>query len=169
MLTPNQEKYLLTIPEDKVTKIFPFNPKSWQIAEKVIEHIHQVFPNLEVLFIGAAALGVSGQNDLDINILCPIEDFDKYCPGLTKIFGKPAVKGTSIKWSFTRGEYEIELYLTDPENPSFQEQVKVFNLLSDNPELLKEYEELKKACDGIAFREYQKRKYEFYNRILGQT
>ncbi len=169
MLTSNQEKYLLTIPEDKVVKIIPFSPKSREITEEVIRQVHQVFPELEVLFIGAAALGIFGQNDLDINILCPTGDFDKYCPGLTKVFGEPAIKGTSIKWSFARGEYEVELYLTDPESPSFKEQLRVFNLLKNNAELLKEYEELKKSSEGISFREYQKRKYEFYNRILGQA
>ncbi len=52
MLTPNQEKYLLTIPEDKVAKVIPFSPKSRQIAEKVVEQVNQVFLELKVLFIG---------------------------------------------------------------------------------------------------------------------
>lgn len=45
-------------------------------------------------------------------------------------------------------------------------QLKVFEMLKNSPELLKEYEQLKQACGGLPFREYQQRKYEFYNKIL---
>ena len=169
MLTPNQERYLLTIPKDKRVKIYPYNPKAKIIAEEIIKKIHEVFPQLEVVHIGAAALGIAGQSDLDINILSKAEDHDKYLPGLTGLFGEPAIKGTSIKWEFQKGGFGVELYLTDKESPGFQEQLKVFNLLKNNPKLLKEYDELKKSCDGISFKEYQRRKYEFYNRILGRA
>lgn len=169
MLTPNQEKYLLTIPENKRVKIFPYNPKVEIIAEEIIKKIHEIYPQLEVAHIGAAALEIAGQNDLDINILSKPKDYDKYLPGLTKLFGKPAIKGTSIKWSFDKEGFEIEVYLTDKESPELQEQLRIFNLLKNNPKLLAKYEELKKSCDGISFREYQKRKYEFYNRILDQA
>ncbi|MCL5091064.1 MAG: GrpB family protein [Patescibacteria group bacterium] len=168
MLTQNQEKYLLTIPEDKVVKIFPYNSKAKLVAEEIISKIKETFPELEILFIGAAALGISGQDDLDINILSTSENFDKQLPGLVKIFGEPIIKGTSIKWSFEKEGYEVELYLTDKESVGFQEQLKVFDLLKNNVDLLKEYEELKSKANGVPFREYQRRKYEFYNRILLQ-
>jgi len=46
-------------------------------------------------------------------------------------------------------------------------QIRVFEILKNNERLLKEYEELKENMNGKSFREYQKRKYEFYHKILG--
>ena len=167
MLTSNQKKYLLTIPEDKIVRIYPYDPKAKIVAEKIIKQIHEVYSGLEILFIGAAALEIAGQNDLDINILSIPKEYDNYLPGLVKIFGEPKIKGTSIKWEYERDGFGIELYLTDKDGSDFQEQLRVFNILKNGPKLLKQYEDLKKICNGISFREYQRKKYEFFNRILG--
>lgn len=167
MLTKAQQEYLLTIPEDKVVKIHPFDPKIPNIAKDIIDQVHSVKPDLEVLFMGASGLGISGQGDLDLYMLSSKKDFEKYLLDLTNVLGEPAIKGTSIKWQFEKDGHEIEIYLTDPTSPSMQKQVKVFEMLKNNPDLLKEYKELKESSDGLLFREYMKRKYEFYNRLLG--
>jgi len=43
----------------------------------------------------------------------------------------------------------------------------VFNLLKTNANLLKEYEKIKEEAKDLTYKQYQTRKYEFYNRILG--
>ncbi len=60
------------------------------------------------------------------------------------------------------------MYLTDPTTPSMQEQIKTFEILKNDPKLLKEYEQIKLSADGQSFREYMRRKYEFFNKILSQ-
>lgn len=62
--------------------------------------------------------------------------------------------------------FNVELYLTDPNTPQMQEQIRVYELLKNNPDLLEEYGRIKKSADGMSMREYQRQKYEFYNRIL---
>lgn len=166
MLTPNQEKYLNKIPESVTVEVKPFDPKTHDVANEIIGQVKNVAPGLQVLFMGASALGIAGQNDIDIYICSPREDFDKYLPSLKELFGENRPSISIIKWELQRGGFDVELYLTDPDTPSMQEQIQVFEILRRNPDLLKEYESIKKSSDGASFREYMRRKYEFFNKIL---
>ncbi len=167
MLTPNQEKYLQKIPESEKVLIKPFDSRATDVAADLLGEIKRIVPDFKVLFMGAAALGIAGQNDLDLYILCTEKDFAKYLPKLEQHFG-PKIQGISIiKWEFTRDGFPVELYLTDPETPSMKEQIQLFELLKSSPNLRKEYEQIKLDSDGISFREYMRRKYDFFNRILG--
>lgn len=168
MLTPAQEKYLLTIPEDKKVMVQKYDPRTSQIVEGIIQQIKLVEPNLEIKFMGASALGISGQGDLDIYVFSPRSEFDQHRENLEKVFGKPAINGTSVKWEFTKEGHNVELYITDPSDKALQEQVKIFEILKSNKDLLKEYEALKENAKDLSFREYQRRKYEFYNRLLNE-
>lgn len=167
MLTENQEKYLLKIPADKTVRIVAYDPKISGIVQDIKNRIANAGINLEVKFMGASALEISGQGDIDLYIFCSEKDFQIYFPKLEEIFG-PKVQGITItKWQLEVEGHEIEMYLTDPNTPSMQEQIKVFDILKNDPLLLKEYEEIKSSANGQTFREYMKIKYEFFNRILG--
>lgn len=167
MLTEDQEKYLLKIPEDKKVKIAPYNPEVIEVVKGIKKKIFESGIDLEVLHMGASALGISGQGDIDVYILCNQEDFNKYLPLLEKIFG-PKVPGISInEWDLNIDDFEVEMYLTDPKTPSMKRQIDVFEKLKSNKELLDEYESIKSSADNISFREYMRRKYEFFNKILG--
>lgn len=167
MLTSNQEKYLLTIPEDKVIFIKPFDPRVKEVARNIISKIKEVLPGTKILFMGASALGIAGQNDIDITILSNGE-FERHSNSLENLFGKPAKSNpTLVKWEFIQDSFEVELYLNNTMSPILQEQIDTFNLLKNNQELLKEYEQIKLEADSLSFREYMRRKYEFFNKILG--
>jgi GrpB protein len=168
VLTFNQEKYLLTIPADKVAVIKSFDPKARETAESIIGQIKNDAPNLEIFFGGASALGIAGQNDIDLNLMSSPKEYEKYIPVLNKLFGQPGKTSPDlIKWEFQKNSFDVELYLSDRLSPTLQEQIKTFETLRDNPALLKEYEQLKLASNGLPFREYMRRKYEFFNKILG--
>jgi hypothetical protein len=166
MLTPNQEKYLLTIPEDKIAKIVPYDPRSEKVAEEIIKSVNSVDPNLEIWYLGASALKIAGQNDLDIYICAYPENFHKHLSGLKEVFGEPINEGRFIEWNFNREGFEVDLNLTDCAEESNQEQKRIFDILSSNKDLLNEYEALKLESNGKPFRDYQRKKYEFYNRVL---
>lgn len=167
MLLPDEEKYIQTIPEDKIVRIFPFDPKVTQAAEEIISQVHAGFPNLEVLHMGASGLEISGQNDIDLYMLSPWQEFSKYLDDLIKIFGEPKSKRQdSVAWNFERNGFPVELYLTDPTSEPMKRQIGVYEILKSDPKLLKEYEILKQEMNGKSFREYQKQKYEFYHKVL---
>lgn len=165
MITREEENFLKTVPVSNKVYVKPFNKRVEEISRGIISKVKRIFPELEVLHMVASALEISGQNDIDIYILCGREDFDKYLPGLEKVFGKRDKKSI-IQWSFKENGFDVELYLTDPSNPTMQRQIKVFEILKSNKKLLGEYEKLKRSMNGKSFRGYQRKKYEFYNKIL---
>src|SRR5574340_47574 len=150
MLTSNQETYLQMIPEDKVAVIKPFDPKVKETAQSIIWQIKNKVPGSEIFFGGASALGIAGQNDIDLNLLATPEVCKKYLPSLVELFGQPAkTNPTLIKWEFQRNGFDVELYLADRNSPALQEQIKTYEILRDNPNYQKEYEQIKLASDGL--------------------
>lgn len=169
MLTQNQEKYLQTIPEDKKIVIQPFDPKVKETAQEIIGQIERELPKLQISFGGASALEIAGQNDIDLNLLSALAEYSLYLPGLVKLFGQPTKQNPSlVQWEFVRNGFDVELYLTDRNSPELQRQIRTFEIIRDNPAYKAEYEELKLSSDGQSFREYMRRKYEFFNKILDE-
>ncbi len=170
MFSKDEEDYLNKIPLDKKVKIFSFDENAPKIVEEIIFSINKIYPDLEVKHMGASALEISGQNDIDIYAFSNPKNFYKYTPGLIKLFGKPKNKHkTFVEWKFRKEGYDIEFYLTDPNSKTMKRQIRVFETLKNNRKLLKEYEELKQSLDRKSFKEYQKRKYEFYHRIIDKN
>lgn len=168
MLTESQEKFLQTIPDSKITEIKPWDKKANDTALQLIEKIKVAVPELEIFYGGALALGIAGQNDIDITIKCPLANFEKSLPILENILGKPSkVSKRNIRWEpiYING-CETEVYMTDPNSPELQEQMRTFEILKNDKELRIAYEKLKQECNGIPYREYQRKKYEFYNKLL---
>lgn len=163
MITQKEQKFLQSIPESKKVSVKPFDPRAKEIGELIVSRIKKLFPNLKILFMGATALEIAGQNDIDIYLLSKPREFNKYLPTLKNAFGEPTtIHNTFIEWGFMEEGYSVELYLTKPP----QRQVKVFKILKTDSQLLKDYEDLKLSLNGKSYREYQKAKYEFYNKIL---
>lgn len=166
-LTKDQKKYLRKIPVNKIVRIYPFDQKILKVSKKIIQAVKAIYPDLEIRHLGASALGISGQNDLDIYAFANPSDFGKFLPGLIRLFGKPLHEHeTFIEWNFTKNGFAVQFYLTDPNSSSMKDQRKVFEILKKNGKLLSRYEILKKTMNGKSFREYQKKKYEFFNKVL---
>jgi GrpB-like predicted nucleotidyltransferase (UPF0157 family) len=169
MLDEKEEKYLQTIPESELVAIGPWDPETEIIAKRLMDDIKSAVPALEVMHTGAAALKISGQNDIDFSILSKPEDFDKYLPALVKVLGEPKKKGVeNVRWEINIEGYPVDVHMTDKSSQGFKRHKRVFELLRDDPRLLKEYERLKEQSAGLSMREYQRRKYEFYNKILAE-
>jgi len=167
MLTQDEINYLKKIPADKKVYIYPFDPKAVRVAEGLIQSIHNIYQDLEVKHMGASALGISGQNDIDIYAFSDPVDFDKYLSSLIKLFGEPLHKHKAfIEWKFKKDNFDIEFYLTAKDSETMKKQIAVFEKLKNNKDLLKEYEKLKESMNRKSFRKYQEKKYEFYHKIL---
>lgn len=167
MLTSDEEDYLRKIPSDKKVNIKPFSKLVHKTAHSLIGQIQEALPGLQVRHMGASALEISGQNDIDIYVFSKPADFKKYALVIEKLFGAPRnSKYDSIAWNFNKNGFSVELYLTDPTSEPMKRQIAVFKALEKNSDLRKRYESLKEKFNGHSFREYQKRKYEFYHSIL---
>lgn len=167
MLSWDEVDYLNKIPKDKLVKVYPFDDTATKTASEIITSIKNIYQNLDVKHMGASALKISGQNDLDIYAFSNPLQFESYLSGLITLFGEPAHKHeTFIEWSFNKNGLPVQFYLTDPGSETMKKQIKVFEILKNNKDLLKEYEKLKEEMNGKSFREYQEKKYNFYYRIL---
>ena len=166
MLTEGQKNYLAKLPPERaedIITVHPYNPQTKEIANEVIEQIKGVVPDADARFMGASALGISGQNDVDIYIICPPEMKEIYLSKLSPVF----VEHVKNKWQWFKDGVEVSVYLSDPSDYKFQEQLKIFDILKTNPEVLKKYKLLKESVSGKTYRDYQIAKYEFYNKELG--
>lgn len=167
MLTEGQLKYLAKVPDDQKMVVKPFNPRGLKIAEQIIADIKAVEPELEVMLLGSLPLKISGQEDIDISAFCIKSEQDKHIDNFKELYGEPTRQtGNSICWDFQKNGFDVGVWLTDPTTETTKAQVQVFNMLKNNPELLKEYESIKEKAKDLTYKEYQTRKYEFYNRIL---
>jgi len=117
--------------------------------------------------MGSAALKISGQNDIDIYAFSNPKNFSKYLPQLIKLFGEPLHRHeTFIEWKFKKDKFDIEFYLTSKNSETMKKQIKVFEILKKNKNILNEYEKLKESMNGKPFKEYQEKKYNFYHKII---
>lgn len=167
MLSEDEKNYLKKIPPGKRVHISPFDPKTAEAAKEIILSIKKIYPNLEIVHMGASKLGISGQNDLDIYAFSQPSDFKKYLPGIIKTIGNPIHKHkTFIEWGFSKNGFQVQFYLTEKGSPTMQKQIKIFEIFKHNKLLLAEYERLKESLDGKPFRQYQEKKYGFYHLLL---
>jgi hypothetical protein len=166
MLQEGQKAYLNSLPLERLNapvSIKPYNHKIAEVAERVIKKIRERIPSADVRFMGASALKISGQNDIDIYVLTESYIKDKYIKKLEQVLGKWPER----KWHWYEDNFEISVYISDPDNYKLKEHLDLFKILSTDEGVLNEYEALKFSMNGKTYKEYQVAKYEFYNRILG--
>ena len=99
MIKESQEKYLSTLPDGKTITVKPFDPKVREVANHIIAQLKAALPALPIHFGGASALGLVGQNDIDITILVTPEEYETYIPIIVGLYGEPAVAREMRKWS----------------------------------------------------------------------
>ena len=169
MLTKIQNEYLNSLSKERSEEsifVHPYDPRTDIVAEKIIRQIKQLIPEADIKYIGGSALKISGQNDVDLYIICPSEVKEDYFSRLFVKFGDQKRN----KWQW-HDDYDIKttVYLSDPNDRKFTEQLDFFDVCKIKPEVAKEYEAVKESVSGKSYREYQIAKYEFYNRVLGIT
>jgi GrpB-like predicted nucleotidyltransferase (UPF0157 family) len=151
----------------KIFNIQKWSPEIVATANNLIADIHRAAPSLEILFMGAAALGLPGKNDIDLDILCNKEEVEHYRNILSEVLGEPKeLKNDMVFWEFEYNGYEIDCVLSDPNFSHVPVQRRRFEILKQNPKLLDKYKELKISCDGLEYDEYEKRKKSFFNDVL---
>lgn len=169
MLTKNQIDYLSTVPEDKIAHVVPFDPAMQTTAQEIISEMKSDLPEAEVFYIGSSKLGIAGENDIDMTVMSNGYFLD-YMKVMEGRYGRPQhmnQEGKYIKWEFVRNGFPVELHLNDVVTPNFQEQINTQKILESNANLRFEYEQVKLRSNGLPWREYLTRKYEFWNKILG--
>ena len=141
----------------------PFDPNAQRRAEELMDKIHDIAPELEVLFMGAVALGLPGKNDIDLDILCDTSELPAYTEKLIPLLGHPKeTKSNLTSWESKLDNFELDCILSDPKTSHVPLQQKRFEILKSNSALRSEYRQLKEECNGLTLAEYEKRKKAFF-------
>lgn len=164
MLTEAQENYLNKIPEGSVAEIKAWDPDASRFAKKLIKQINQD-SGLEIFWCGSLAMGILGQNDIDLYIFAEPKDFELHLPEIIKSLGKPTyILDEKILWRIVKNGYKIDASLLSKDSNEVKHDLFFTKSLKSDPALLQEYISLKNP--GLSAREYYKLKNEFYNRIV---
>ena len=167
MIFDHQQRYLDSLPDtDRKANISPFDVRANEIARNLINEIKNILPESEIFYQGSTYLEIAGENDVDLTIIN--SDFESAQNLLTNLFGDPDSTNFESKyahWDFKRESFEVDMGLQTEMTPMLEEQLKTQRILESDEELKKEYEQMKRESDGLPWKEYLIRKYEFWNRI----
>ncbi len=174
MLTKYQKAYFDIVKPEKASRVIHimlFNEAMPTITDRVIKEIKNQIPEADVFCMGSSLLKISGENDIDIYISIDAKELERYKKELDKIYltkSGPDKSQTHLhKWYWNESGSEVNVYLSDKNDLWFQEQLATFKMMQNSPDIIREYEKLKKSMDGKTWMEYKKAKCEFYNKILG--
>jgi len=167
MITPEQEKWIEGL-SDRVISIVPYDPRSEELFESVKRKIESVLgKGVEICHIGSSYLGISGQNEIDVQIPVEKEKFSIYIPLLEKVFGEVRkIYPSRARFEVRESDKKIDLAIVDINSKNWTDNVSFHNYLRSHPLDLEKYRILKEECDGLTTREYYRRKIEFINEIL---
>ena len=165
MLHESQKQYMAGIPESSDAHIKPWDSSAAEYAKNLIGQLERA-TGLEVFWGGSLALGMLGQNDIDLTLFAEPKDFSHYVPGVISILGEPTYTLVDkILWRTVKDGHNVDAYLGSKNSEGAQADILFSSSLKNNPTLSQEYVSLKEQ--GLSARECYKRKNEFYNRVVG--
>lgn len=165
MLTEAQEKYLAKIPEDVPADIQAWDSQAAEFAKRIVERLEKVHGGMEVFWGGSLALGILGQNDIDLTLFAEPNEFETLLPEIVFILGEPTYKlKDKILWRIRIDGYKLDAYLGSKSSEGVQNDLFFSDSLKNDPSLLSEYKAIKEQASSA--REYYRQKNEFYNRVI---
>lgn len=164
MLTESQKEYLEKIPKDSMANLKPWDEEAAKFAQSLVKRLEEITP-LEVFWEGSLALGIPGENDIDLYFFSEPENFNAFLPKVVSILGSPTYElEDRILWRVIIVGYKIDATMGSKNMEAAQNDIRFFNSLKREPELLQEYIDLKQ--EDLSAREYYRRKNEFYNQVI---
>jgi GrpB-like predicted nucleotidyltransferase (UPF0157 family) len=169
MLTPNQEKWIAHLSGTDPVAIAPYDPSAPQKFEAVRQKIQAVLgPATRVEHRGATSLGISGQDEIDVYVPVPEDQFDRLLAPLSAAFGSPRSLYPLERARFVLIEAgkHVDIFLINEACQGWLDGLKFEQYLKTHATVLEQYRVLKEAGHGLSTREYYRRKIEFINDIL---
>ncbi|MEK7636488.1 MAG: GrpB family protein [Patescibacteria group bacterium] len=167
MLTEDNLKYLQTISDTELAHIVAFDPVAQATAQKIKAELHEALPDARVIYFGSSALGIAGENDIDLGVI-DASEHGSNGKVLRGLYGEPIKideKSHKLRWEFRRGGFVVEMFLTNVLVGKSLQHIKNHERLIEDKNLQKAYEELKLSCLGLSRREYMKKKLEFFSEL----
>lgn len=169
MLTKADIQWLNHLSNLKKVKITPYNPEVKKVFEKQKKELLEILGhNTEVLHIGATALGISGQGEIDLAIPTSLNHFVKLIEKLKRVYGKPRSFSPDkrARFNYKQDNIDIEIIVVNKDSEGWKRNLAIDKYFKAHPEVLEAYKELKERSHGISIKRYYQRKIEFINSIL---
>jgi GrpB-like predicted nucleotidyltransferase (UPF0157 family) len=169
MLTPEQETWLVHLPDQDQVTIHPFDPTAQQKFEAVKLKLQAVLGmNARVEHHGATRLGISGQDEIDVYVPVPEQQFMACLAPLTAAFGQPRSHYPLERARFVTYEdgKHVDIFLINATCHGWLDGLKFMAYLTTHPDVLDAYQLLKETGHGLSTRAYYRRKLEFFNEVL---
>jgi len=170
MLTERQKKWINNLSDEDKIEILPFDETSIEKFNEIKDNIgNSLGKEIKVEHHGSTSLGIAGQNEIDIFIPLPPNEFylKTLVAELSELFGSPkSVHKTRIRFQIFKDSKKIDIFLIDENSKGWLDGLKFEEYLKTHNDALKEYEDLKYACIGLSIREFYKKKLEYINKIL---
>lgn len=172
MLTPDQEKWIDQLSDQELVVIQPFDPTSPEKFAAVKCKIQAVLGSeAKVVHRGATSLRISGQNEIDVYVPVPLEQFDTLIPIMTAAFGNPRKFFPNDRARFVIYEEgkRVDVFLINQNSSGWINGIKFENYLRNHPIILEQYRILKETGHGLTMKEYYQRKTAFFNEIVAMA
>lgn len=113
-------------------------------------------------------MGISGQDEIDVYVPVPPDEFDSYILKMSKVFGEPRslYPLERVRFSEEIEGKKIDLFLINEEHDDWINGVKFENYLKSHSKDLEKYKKLKEEMNGFSVKDYYTRKNKFINKIL---
>ena len=170
MLTPEQEKWIESLSSDRKICIVPYDSRTEELFEKVKKKIQSVLgTEVQIEHVGASALEISGQDEIDVQVPVPKNKFPEYISRLETIFGEVRkVYPTRARFEVREAGKKIDFALVDAGHEDWLNHVRFMDHMRSNPTDLEQYRILKEESNGMAVKDYYRKKTEFINEILAK-
>ncbi len=172
MLTSEQQKWVDHLSDTDTISIVPFDQTAEEKFIFVKERIRSALgAYVPVEHHGAASLGISGQDEIDIYVPIPMEKFDAFLELLKELFGEPRSTYPLRRARFVTdvdGKH-ADVFLITESSDDWLRSIAFETHLKNHPDDLDAYRKLKERSAGLSVREYYRRKIEFINGILKKS
>ena len=146
-----------------------FSDKAHKIFRQERDKLSKILPNADIQHIGSTAiLNAITRNDLDLQVRVEKTDFQKAVKELKKLYKVNQLHNWTENYASFKDDkkdmpVDVQLTTIDSEyDKLFQEQQR---LLSNNPEVLKEYNKLKLSFEGKDISEYIAARARFFEEL----
>ncbi|HZW04999.1 MAG TPA: GrpB family protein [Anaerolineaceae bacterium] len=169
MLTPAQEKWIAQFSDKDQITVLPFDPTAERKFAAVRRKVQAALgPTVPVEHHGATSLGISGQDEIDVYVPVPEEQFDSFLAPLTALFGPPRsyYRRERARFVTFEGSKHVNVFLINATCRAWLDGCRFEAHLRAHPEALERFRQVKAAGQGLSSRAYFRRKLEFINEIL---
>jgi GrpB-like predicted nucleotidyltransferase (UPF0157 family) len=150
-------------------KIVPYDITAPEKFEKVKNFIQsKLGQHVRVEHRGSTALGISGQDEIDVYIPVLPNDFDRFVSLVTELCGDPRSVYPLQRARFRTEESgkKIDLFVVNEQSKDWIDGERFASYLKKNADALEAYKELKELGAGLSTQEYYRRKDAFIEKIL---